>query len=111
MTVGKRIKKLRKDLGLTQQQLADKVGVTYIQIGRYETGKSNASSDILNKIAEAVNTTVDFLISGGNAEQLNDKELLQLFKEVEVMENEDKNTIKQLIDAFVTKRKLRTLAK
>lgn len=111
MTVGERIKKLRKNLDFTQQQLAEKVGITYIQIGRYETGKSNPSSDVLNKIAEAVNTTVDFLISGGNAEQLNDKELLHLFKEVELMEKEDKNTIKQLIDAFVTKRKLRTLAK
>ncbi|WP_084339875.1 helix-turn-helix domain-containing protein [Tenacibaculum maritimum] len=57
-------------------QLADKVGITYIQIGRYETGKSNASSDVLKKIAIAVNTTTDFLMNGGNAEQLNDKELL-----------------------------------
>lgn len=111
MTVGERIKKIRKDLGFTQQQLADKVGITYIQIGRYETGKSNASSEILRKISEATNTTTDFLMSGGNAEQLNDKELLLLFKEVELMDNEDKNTIKQLIDAFVTKRKLRSLAK
>ncbi|WP_100210978.1 helix-turn-helix domain-containing protein [Tenacibaculum maritimum] len=60
-------------------QLADKVGITYIQIGRYETGKSNASSDVLKKIAIAVNTTTDFLMNGGNAEQLNDKELLNPF--------------------------------
>ncbi|CAM1367804.1 conserved hypothetical protein [Tenacibaculum litopenaei] len=48
---------------------------------------------------------------GKLTEQFNDKELLYLFKEVELKENEDINTIKQLIDAFVTKRKLRILAK
>jgi transcriptional regulator with XRE-family HTH domain len=35
-TVGKRIKELRTRAGLTQSGLADKVGLTYVQIGRYE---------------------------------------------------------------------------
>ena len=110
MNVGSRIKQLRKNLELTQQQLADKVGVTYIQIGRYETGKSNASADVLQKIANALNSTTDFLMSGGNAEQLNDKELLQQFKEVEQLPQEDKYLIKTFIDAFLTKRKVQKLA-
>jgi len=110
MDVGKRIKELRKEQQLTQQQLAEKVGITYVQIGRYETGKSNASADVLQKVAGALGTTTDFLMSGGNAEQLTDKELLQQFKEVELMEKEDKNTIKTLIDAFLTKRKIQKLA-
>lgn len=110
MTVGERIKKLRKDLSLTQQQLADKVGVTYIQIGRYETNKSNASADVLQKISSALNTTTDFLMSGGNAEQLSDKELLQQFKEVEQLPYDDKHLIKTFIDAFLTKRKVQKLA-
>ena len=40
---------------------------------------------------------------------LEDAELLQQFKEVEKMKPEDKNTIKQLIDAFITKGKLKQL--
>lgn len=55
-------------------------------------------------------TTTDFLMSGGNAEQLTDKILLQQFKEVELMDKDDKNTIKTLIDAFLTKRKIQKLA-
>lgn len=110
MEVGKRIKELRKEQKLTQQQLADKVGVTYIQIGRYETGKSNASADILQKVAAALGTTADFLMSGGNAEQLSDKELLQQFKEVELLPSDDKHLIKTFIDAFLTKRKVQKLA-
>lgn len=110
MNVGERIKQLRKQQDFTQQDLADKVGVTYIQIGRYETGKSNASAEILQKIANALATTTDFLMSGGNAQQLADKELLQQFKEVEQLNNEDKSVIKTLIDAFLTKRKIQKLA-
>ncbi len=110
MTTGERIKELRKEQGLTQQQLAEKVGVTYIQIGRYETGKSNASADVLQKVAGALGTTADFLMNGGNAEQLSDKELLEQFKEVERMDEDDRSTVKKLIDAFITKKKVQKLA-
>ena len=41
---------------------------------------------------------------------LNDVELIQQFKEVEQMDDDDKTIIKKLIDAFITKRKLQQLA-
>ena len=41
---------------------------------------------------------------------LNDAELLQQFKEVDKMNEEDKKTIKCLIDAFITKNKIKLLA-
>lgn len=110
MSVGKRIKQLRKEADLTQQQLADKVGLTYIQIGRYGTGKSNPSADVLQKISAVLNTTTDFLMVGGNELQLTDKELLKQFKEVEKLNSDDKHLIKTFIDAFITKRKIQTLA-
>lgn len=87
MGVGERIKELRTQKKLTQQALATLVGMTYIQIGRYETQKSNPSSEVLQRIAKALDTTSDFLMNGGNDEvvsaQLTDRELLNQFKEVE----------------------------
>lgn len=109
MEVGGRIKELRKKAGLTQQQLADKIGITYIQVGRYETGKSNPSADVLQKIADNLGTTGDFLMNGGNESQLADKELLEQFKEVELMDEDDRSTVKTLIDAFITKKKVQRL--
>jgi hypothetical protein len=41
---------------------------------------------------------------------LNDNELLQQFKEVDQMNADDKNTVKKLIDAFITKTKIKKLA-
>ena len=39
MSIGDRIKKLRTKLKMTQTDLANKVGLSYIQVGRYETQK------------------------------------------------------------------------
>lgn len=44
---------LRKDLGLTQQQLADKIGVPQPTIARWETGHGNITINNLQKIANA----------------------------------------------------------
>ncbi len=114
MSIGNRIKDLRTKLKMTQTDLAKKVGLSYIQVGRYETQKSKPSSEILQKLAAALETTADYLMNGGSGEvvsaQLTDKELLSQFKEVEKLNKEDKYLIKTFIDAFITKRKVQNLA-
>ncbi len=113
MSISERIKKLRIENNLTQSDLAEKVGLTYVQIGRYEKGKSSPSSDILQKLAVALNTSSDFLMNGHTEQveaQLTDRELIQQFKEVENMNNDDKHLIKTFIDAFITKKKVQQLA-
>ncbi|WP_299466398.1 helix-turn-helix transcriptional regulator [uncultured Microscilla sp.] len=115
MELGERIKNLRTKAGLTQKAFGEKVGINYIQIGRYETKKATPSTDILNRIADALNTTTDFLMNGAQDEkaiaQLQDKELLQLFRKVEQLDKEDKNLIKTFLDALITKRQVQRLAK
>lgn len=114
MGIGERIKDLRAQKKLTQSDLAKMVGLTYIQIGRYETEKSNPSSDILQKLAQALDTTSDYIMNGASDEvisaQLTDKELLNQFKAVEKLSQEDKHLIKTFIDAFLTKRQIQKLA-
>jgi transcriptional regulator with XRE-family HTH domain len=114
MAVGERIKELRQHKKLTQTDLAKLVGLTYIQIGRYETLKSAPSSDVLQRLAQALDTTTDFLMRGNQDEavaaQLTDKELLKQFKQVEQLGAEDKHLIKTFIDAFLTKRQIQQLA-
>lgn len=114
MTVGERIKELRIQKKLTQTDLGKLISLTYIQIGRYETGKSSPSSDVLQRLATALDTTTDYLMKGTEDEavaaQLTDKELLKQFKQVEQLSPEDKNLIKTFIDAFLTKRQIQQLA-
>jgi transcriptional regulator with XRE-family HTH domain len=112
--LGKRILELRKRKNLSQTDLANAVGISYAQIGRYETKDTQPPAEVLKKMADALDTTVDFLISGDTNEKaksaLKDSELLQQFKAVEQMNDDDRTVIKKLIDAFITKAKIKQLA-
>jgi transcriptional regulator with XRE-family HTH domain len=53
--LGARIKEMRKFCGLSQQQLAEKIGVEPRHMSRIEVGKNYPTIDRLEKIAEALN--------------------------------------------------------
>jgi DNA-binding XRE family transcriptional regulator len=55
----------RERAGLTQQQLAERVGVGRVSIARIETGTRSPSMALALRIAEAVHETVDALFAGG----------------------------------------------
>jgi transcriptional regulator with XRE-family HTH domain len=93
---------------LLQSDRATKVGISYTQIGRYETKGSQPPAETLKKIADALGVSPDFLIYGTADDKaktrLNDVELINQFKAIESMDEEDRNVIKKLIDAFITKK-------
>ena len=55
-------------LGVTQQQLAEKVGIKFQQIQKYETGMNRISASRLWDIAEAMEVPVAFFFEGIDAE-------------------------------------------
>ena len=92
----------------------DEWGVSLTQLQRYENKGVQPPADILKKLADTFNTSIDFLVYG-NAEQkaeqsIEDNELLSQFKEVEKLNNEDKSIIKNVIDAFIKRSKLNQIA-
>ena|ERR1700744_1468128 len=117
MSLGTRIKDLRIQKRLKQAELAEIVGLnSYVQIGRYETGKAKPAADMLSKLAKALDTTTDYLVNddvndASVTAQLTDRELLKQFKEIEQFSAEDKQVVKIFIDAFITKRHIQELAK
>lgn len=64
MTLGERIKKLRKALDLTQQQFADRIGSTQNVLANYETGRRNPSSSVVNNICKTFNVREEWLRTG-----------------------------------------------
>ena len=103
--LGSRIIELRKAKNWSQSQLADKVGVSYAQIGRYETKGSQPPAAVLKKIADALDTTVDFLINGTSEDKakatLQDAEVIRYFKEVDSLPQEDKSALIRVIAGFI----------
>lgn len=61
LRIGKRIANLRKLHGMTQQQLAEKSGISREHITRIEAGKYSVGLDILTSIAVALDTQFDFI--------------------------------------------------
>jgi transcriptional regulator with XRE-family HTH domain len=62
--VGKRVRHRRWMLGITQQQLADKVGIKFQQIQKYETGMNRISASRLWDIADAMDVSIGFFFEG-----------------------------------------------
>ena len=106
--LGKRIQELRKKAGLSQTELATKTGISYPQMSRYEIKGVQPPADVLKRIADVLDTSVDYLIYGNAEEKANatlkDSKLLRLFKAVEGMNDKDKNIITELISTFVFQR-------
>ena len=61
MNISEAIKKHRKQLGLTQAQLAEKIDLKQYDIAKYERGIYKIPSETIPKIAEALSVTTDML--------------------------------------------------
>lgn len=60
---GKRLKQVRELRGQTQAELAERAGLTPVQISHFETGvKPSASAITLVKLADALSVTIDYLL-------------------------------------------------
>lgn len=61
------LKKLRKEKKITQEELSKIIGVERSSIGKYESSGVIPSVDVLNKIADYFNVSVDYLLGRSNA--------------------------------------------
>jgi len=100
-----RIQQLRKQLVISQQELAARVQASQSMINRYETKNVQPPADILNRIADVLNTTVDFLINGDSEEKakatLKNSELLNTLKEIDVMPENEQNILLHYVNAYI----------
>ncbi len=65
--IGIRILKRRQALGLSQDELAERMGITRPNIGRIERGQQNVTVRTMCRLAEALETTLHDLMFGGPA--------------------------------------------
>ncbi|MGF1658622.1 MAG: helix-turn-helix domain-containing protein [Rubrimonas sp.] len=67
--VGKRVRHRRWMVGMTQQQLGERVGIKFQQIQKYETGANRISASRLWDIATALDTPISFFFAGLDADE------------------------------------------
>lgn len=95
MDIGERIKKRRKEIGLSAEQIAEKLGVSPATIYRYESNDiMNMRIDKLEPIAKVLRTTPAYLMGWDEAKENNtDNQQRQLLSNYNKLDNTDQNKL------------------
>ncbi|MBE6531925.1 MAG: helix-turn-helix transcriptional regulator [Ruminococcaceae bacterium] len=100
LTMGDRIKTARKNRGLTQEALAEKVDVTLYYMGEIERGTKTPSLDLFIRLVEVLDVSADYLlrdtVSIGNV--YGDK---RMARKLENLTPRQRAAIEALIDTYI----------
>jgi transcriptional regulator with XRE-family HTH domain len=111
MAIGERIRQLRQERRWTQAELGQKIGVHQKQVSSYERGVNVPSTEVLIKMAEVFDVTLDFLAfeAQGQPAKLNiqDRELLRRFEAVDSLSEQEKTLAKEMLDLLILKQRYR----
>lgn len=86
--IGEFIAKLRKEKNMTQEQLAEKIGVTDKSISRWENGKTMPDYSILKELCDTLDITINELfigerIKGDKYQKVAEENLIELRKQID----------------------------
>ena len=103
-SVGERIKRLRKNIGLTQSDLAEKLNLECAAVSKYETNRVPLTQESLIKLAEIFNVSTDYLLGLNESKTINEPiEIAASMKDkadLSRMSEKDKEYILGLIDSL-----------
>jgi transcriptional regulator with XRE-family HTH domain len=97
---------LRKQKGMTQQQLAERIGVHVAQIRRYEAGTSQPTLDVVRSLAVALGVSADELLFAKD-ERGPDEALKLQFEAVTRFDPESKKVVQQVLDSMILQQEAR----
>jgi|SRR5208283_272664 len=91
---------LRKERGLTQQALAETVGLGITQMKRYEAGASQPTLDVIRKLSRALRVSADELLFG-RAERGPDEDLRLQFEAISRFNDDEKNVVRSVLEGLL----------
>ena len=110
MPFSNRLADLRKLRGLTQEGLAELIGITKTQVYRYEKGSAQPTLDVIKRLAVALSCTTDQLIFEEDERQPDDS-LTLLLEGVSKLDPDEKKMIKEIIEGILLKHQAKQLIK
>lgn len=107
ISIGLKIKELRKERRMTQQELADKIGRTESSVRKYEKGLVEIPTAVLDQIADALDTSLQYLI-GISDFQIHQENILNSLKLGDLGSTESSRyiyqynliSLEQIVEAF-----------
>jgi transcriptional regulator with XRE-family HTH domain len=104
-----RLAEIRKERGMIQQTLADRVGIHVVQLRRYESGASQPTLDVIRHLAVALSVSADVLLFGKD-ERGPDDELRLQFEAVSKFDSEDKKAARAVLDGLILRHEAKRLS-
>ncbi|TWP31707.1 XRE family transcriptional regulator [Apibacter muscae] len=102
ISFGKKIAILRKELSLSQTELAKKLNTSVSVISRYERDEMTPSIETAKKLANLLNSTVGYLLGEMEDDNiLKEPEILNRFKEINNLDDIDKERVFFTLDALI----------
>jgi len=102
MSFSRRLAAIRKTKKLTQQEMADTIGIHVSQIKRYESGDTQPSLEVLRKIALALNISADMLLFD-KEERGASQDFKMQFEALSQFSEDEKRVAKELLDSLILK--------
>lgn len=103
-TFGQRLARIRKEKGLTQVELAQKMGIIQVLISDYERDKLRPYHEMIANLAQAIGVSADELLglksSSGN-DQEPDLKLMRRMKKIAILPPSQQKTLLRTIDTFL----------
>lgn len=111
MALGDNVRKSRKSKGWSQRELAERTDTDTSYINRVETGKVNPSVAVLERIAVALECSLDQLVKGTEEPEveIRDKGLADRVRLIDSLDEEDRHALVHMIDTMLTKKRMREL--
>jgi len=110
MPFAEKLSKLRKDKGLTQEELAKKVGVGIAQMRRYEKGASSPTLEVIKNMSRSLGVSADELIFDKNegvaSARIIDRKLLEQFEMLSRLTPPDQEAVKIVLESVIIKNKI-----
>ncbi len=78
MTFGERLKQSRNRKQMTQEQVAQRIGIDFTTISKYENDRSQPDNEVLQKLAQLYGVSIDWLLVGSLNEPGDKKKISRL---------------------------------
>jgi transcriptional regulator with XRE-family HTH domain len=105
-TIAQRVARLRKERGITQEEMASRLGVTQPIVSDYERGALRLHGELIIQFAKILDVTADELLglqpakSNGSAKN---RRILRRIQQIDKLPKRDQEALLRTIDAFLVK--------
>lgn len=94
------ITNLRKEKNWSQADLANKIDISQVMVGKYERGDAIPSIEVAKKIADAFEVSLDYLVGEGQNASF-DQKTMDRIKDIQSMDNDTQSMLFKVLDTFI----------